>query len=50
VENTIKKNTYCKIKYRKTAISETNHSGIAANISGIFVGNIISVFGINGLP
>lgn len=35
---------------RKSAISSTNHSGIAANIAGISVGNIIVAFGMYGVP
>lgn len=50
--NIIKKlnnDTYCKMNNRKSGISSTNHSGMAANISGISVGNIISVFGTYGV-
>ncbi|KAE9537819.1 hypothetical protein AGLY_005791 [Aphis glycines] len=35
----------CKMNNRKSAISSTNHSGVAANIIGTSSGNFISVFG-----
>jgi hypothetical protein len=50
IENYQNRKTYCKMNKRKSAMSSTNHSGIAANISGISVGNIILAFGMYGVP
>lgn len=35
---------------RKSAISSTNHSGVAAKISGTSAGKTISAFGMYGVP